>query len=115
MQRRLRLRRREDFDHLKQVGRTRSHRMMVLSAAPNAQAQNRYGFIVSKQLGNAVVRNRARRLLRESVRLLHPQVQPGYDVVFIARRPIVGQPFAVVLRIVSDLFRQAGLLKSEES
>lgn len=89
--------------------------MLTLSAARTTRPHNRYGFIVSKQLGNAVIRNRVRRLMRESVRLLDPQVQPGYDIVFIARRSIVGQPFEAVFRIVNELLRQAGLLKSEDS
>lgn len=84
---------------------------MLLSVTPNNLEDNRYGFIVSKGLGKAVIRNRTRRLLREATRLLHPHLQPGHDVVIIARRPMVGQPFSLVQRTVYELFRRASLIK----
>jgi len=87
---------------------------MSLSFAPNGLSHNRYGFVTSRHLGKAVVRNRVRRLLREAVRLLHPGFRSGFDMVFIARQPLVGQPFAVVQRIVGELAQRAGLLAEGE-
>ena len=45
----------------------------------------RVGITTSKKIGNAVERNRARRVIREAFRELSAQVKPGYDVVFVAR------------------------------
>ena len=50
---------------------------------------SRWGFITSKRVGNAVKRNRARRLLREAVRALMPVVVEGWDVVLVASRAII--------------------------
>lgn len=111
MQREFRLRQAEDFQRLRREGRSFAHRLMVVSIAPNPLTHNRYGFIVSKQLGKAVTRNLIRRRMREVARELHPQLKPGYDIVIIARSALVKQPFSVLQRTVAELFRQAGILE----
>ena len=112
MQRHLRLRRKEDFARVRQHGRVWRHRVVILSVVPNGMTHNRYGFITSKHLGNAVVRNRTRRRLREIVRRLHPYVETGHDVVFIARQPLANQSFQAIVDAVQILFQQAGLYQS---
>ena len=114
MQRHLRLRHREDFRRLRATGRVWPHPFFLLSVAPNGLSYNRYGFVTSKQLGNAVVRNMIRRRLREIVRRAHPRLASGYDMALIARAPVVGQPFAAVDRALIALLRQAGLWQSGE-
>ncbi len=111
MQRDFRLRQADDFQRLRREGRAVSHRLMVVSIAPNTLAHNRYGFIVSKHLGKAVTRNLIRRRLRAVVRELHPQLKPGYDIVIIARAALVEQPFMVLQRTVVEQFRQSGILE----
>jgi ribonuclease P protein component len=66
---------------------------------------------VARRLGKAVVRNRIRRLLRESIRQYHPSLNSGFDMVFIARHPIVGASFSEVDTAVATTFRCAKLLE----
>jgi ribonuclease P protein component len=109
----LRLRRREDFERLRRSGLVRTQALMTLSMLPNALSHNRYGFVVSRQLGGAAARNRVKRQLREAVRLIHPSLRSGYDIVIIARRALLGQPFTVIVRTLEELSRQSGLMQEE--
>ncbi len=109
MQRYLRLRRKEDFAHLRQTGQTWRSPLLILSVTPNGLPHNRYGFVTSKQLGSAVRRNRVRRLLREVMRHAHPHLVQGYDVAVIARGPIAGQPFQIVEEAVVTSLQRARL------
>lgn len=109
MQRYLRLRSQQDFVRVRKIGHVWRHPFLILSVAPNALNHNRYGFVTSKTLGTAVVRNHVRRVLREIVRCAHPNLAPGYDVVFIARKPIAGQPYEAVSEAVVAAIQQAGL------
>jgi len=115
MRRRYRLHLNSDFQRLREKGQVKRHPDLMISYLPNELIHNRYGFITVKRLGNAVKRNRVRRLIRESVRLLHPHSEQGYDVIFIARPSIVGKPFHQVQRIVNDLCRRAGLVTKEQN
>src|SRR5215813_4198103 len=113
MQQRFRLRQSRDFARLRTEGRAYRSRWMVVSVMPNGLSHNRYGFVTSKQIGKAVTRNRVRRVMREAVRLFHPQLRSGFDIVLVARQSLVEETFAGVQRIVSEQFNQAGLVKSE--
>ena len=115
MERRFRLRRTEDFARLRQDGKTTQNRYVLMSRMPNGLTHNRYGLVTSGRVGGAVVRNRMRRLLREAIRMLHPQLRSGFDVVLVVRQPFVQQPYDAVCRIVTDMFRQANLMLVESS
>jgi ribonuclease P protein component len=64
-----------------------------------AQKEARFGFTVTKRIGNAVVRNRIRRRLREVVRL-SGEAAPPLDFVLVGRRAALTLPFE---RLVADL------------
>jgi ribonuclease P protein component len=73
----------------------------VKPAGTGDERPARFGFTVTKKIGNAVVRNRIRRRLREAVRLGGAkEAVPGTDYVLIGRRAALTLPFA---RLVADL------------
>ncbi len=115
MRRRFRLRSKDRFQQVRRQGRSYKHRLVILVVLPNQLPHSRFGFTASKRIGNAVQRNRARRLMREAVRLRWEDIQPGWDVVCIARRPIAQATFHDVQAACDHLLAQAGLLKPPSS
>ena len=84
---------------------------MVLSCLRNDTDISRCGFTVSKRIGKAVERNRARRRMREAVRNLWDLIQPGWDLIWIARPGINEASFAELQDACARLLRRARLLK----
>ena len=97
---------------MRQEGRSWAHPVLVLCALPNDLANSRFGFSASHWVGNAVVRNRAKRLMREATRLRQGDIKEGWDLVLIARNPIRGASFKQVDLAVQQLLGRAGLLKA---
>ncbi len=81
-----RLKRRAEFLRAAREGRKAGRSHLVVQALPRADGVTRLGFTATKKIGNAVVRNRAKRRLRAVARLaLAEAPAPGWDLVLIAR------------------------------
>ncbi len=64
-------------------GRSWATDLLVMKALASGLGLSRYGFSISRRVGNAVVRNRVKRRLREIMR--QTPLKPGWDVIFIVR------------------------------
>jgi ribonuclease P protein component len=84
--RRLRLRKRRDFQRVRARKCSAADSLFVLYVCENGLDFSRLGLVVPKRVGNAVFRNRIKRLLREAFRLTLRELPAGYDAVCIARR-----------------------------
>jgi ribonuclease P protein component len=89
-------------------GSTQVSNLLVMKAVPNGLSWSRYGFSVSRRLGKAVVRNRVRRLLREILRL--SSLEPGWDIVFIARLAAANADYTALRESVAELLSRERLL-----
>jgi ribonuclease P protein component len=67
------------------------------------------GVSVGKRLGNAVRRNRVRRRIRELVRARLKELQPGWDIVIVARPPAASAPFLMLGEALDQLVERARL------
>jgi ribonuclease P protein component len=83
--------------------------MLILRAHANGLSHTRFGFVVGRRIGKAVVRNRVKRRLREATRARLPVTKEGWDVVLIARPAIANAPFAEITQALDWLLGRAGL------
>ncbi len=110
MQRRHRLTGDERYSQIHRQGKSAANRLLVVRYLANGLDHSRYGFLVSKRIGNAVARNKVRRRLREAVR--GHELTDGWDAVFIARRGIENTSFQQLQRATNNLLRRARLVGS---
>jgi len=80
-----RVRRRAEYLALQRDGRRFHTPHLVLLRRPAVGARPRLGVTVSKRIGNAVVRNRVKRLVREVFRVRQASIRPPIDLVVIAK------------------------------
>ena len=107
MQRRYRLTGSKRYSQIHREGGSAANRFLVIRFLSNGLDHSRFGFLVSKRIGNAVVRNRVRRKLREAVRLT--PVKPGWDAVFIARRGTERVKYQELKQATGNLLRRTQL------
>jgi len=103
------LRRRKDFDSVFRAGRAWSNNLLVLRTLASDLPDNRFGFITSKRVGNAIVRNRTRRRLREALRPMN--LETSWDIVISAKTTAAKADYHELKRAVVDLLVRAGILK----
>ena len=85
--------------------------LLVLRLAANDLDHSRFCFVAGKRVGNAVVRNRVKRRLREVVR--NAGFRPGWDAIIMARKGSGGANYAQLERATHNLLRRSGLTATE--
>ena len=110
MKRRFRLTRSTDFQRVRRIGKSYAHPLVVFIAAPNEMDQVRIGVVAGRSIGKAVQRNRAKRRLRATLAQHLDHLQEGWDLVFLARKPMDQASFDEIRAAVKLLLKRAGLL-----
>lgn len=101
-----RIRRNAEYKYVYRRGKSTALPVMAVVVA-KGRGQGRAGFSAGKKYGNSVARNRAKRLMRESYRLIAAHIKPGTLIVFIARKQMLGASFdnvhAAMIKLLSNL------------
>ena len=107
MRRYQRLTKTGDFTAVRQARRSSADELLVLMVRPNGLGTSRAGFSVSKRVGNAVVRNKTKRRLKEAVR--RTPLETGWDLILIARKGASAANFQELSHSVKRLIGRAGI------
>ncbi len=100
-----------DFRRIYTRGKSYVSPVLVTYVLKNRSNNVRIGITTGKKTGNAVKRNRSRRVIREAFRLMAPKVQAGYDFIFVARGKTPFVKSTDVYRAMTQQFKNAGVLK----
>jgi ribonuclease P protein component len=105
-----RLAKREDFNKVYRYGKSMANHQFVLYYLPQPKLEQfRLGVSVSKKVGNAVVRNRLRRMMKEIIRLKKENMTPHYDYILLARKPVTEMDYAEMEKSIWHVIRKASL------
>lgn len=111
MKRAVTLKQNHEFRRMYQKGASAVGGGMVIYCRKNKLDHNRLGITASVKLGHAVVRNRARRRLREVYRLNGDKLRTGYDVILVARGKTASMPWQDLNGTFLRLCRKLDLLR----
>jgi ribonuclease P protein component len=110
VKRSFRLTRSNDFKRVRRSGKSYAHPLLVLYALKSDQTGVRVGVSAGLAVGNAVKRNRAKRLLRAAMNELLPFTAPGTDLLLIARYPLPESDLHQTRSALINVLSRAGLL-----
>lgn len=108
MQRNFRLTRSDDFKRVRRDGKSYADPLVVLIVLAREEPGLKVGVTAGRTVGDAVHRNRAKRLLREAIRPLLPSLASGWDLVLVARPRLSSASLVQVRSALQSLLRRAG-------
>ncbi len=99
-----------DFRRIYREGMSVGDRYIAIKYAAHEKPKARAGFVVAKEVGNAVCRNRVKRLLKEAYRANRHRVKRGYELVIVARKEIAGLKLVQIEESLVKNLEKANLL-----
>jgi len=99
---------------VRRLGKSYAHPLIVLLRHPNNIEVSRFAIVAGRSVGNAVQRNRAKRHIREVVRPILPKISTGWDIILLARKPIIEAKYKDITSAVFKLLDRADLLNEQD-
>ena len=109
MKRRFRLTGSTDFQRVRRSGKAVRHPLVVMVVFPNELQVFRIGVVAGRSVGNAVARNRAKRLLRHALQPYLSRISAGWDILLIARTPLAKATYQQTFEALGSLIRRASI------
>jgi len=97
---------------VRRSGKTYAHPLLVLILKAGNDTISRFAVTAGTSIGNAVQRNRAKRLLRAALQEVIADFPPGYRAILIARKPLVDASCSQTSAALKILLKQAGIVTS---
>jgi len=104
------LRASRDIGAVKRHGRRMSTALFNLLAYQVGDEPSRVGIVVGRRFGDAVRRNRAKRVFRELVRQVHRELVPGHALLVFPKREAIAQPHAILKQVWEASLQRGHLL-----
>ena len=104
-----------DFRRAYGRGKSYTNPALVMYVRKNRAGSCRIGITASKKIGNAVQRNRARRVIREAFRQINLPLRGHYDLVFVARTKTVFKKSTEIYDVMLPMLMNAGVIENEKS
>ncbi|KMK77896.1 ribonuclease P protein component [Alkalihalobacillus pseudalcaliphilus] len=115
MKKEQRIKKNKEFSLVFNKGTSVANRQFVIYAlAKEEQNQFRLGLSVSKKVGNAVTRNRVKRMIRTFFQTYKERLHTEYDFVVIARKPVATMEYAEVEASLLHVLRKGRYLKKHK-
>lgn len=89
MEKKYRLRKNIEFKRVYSKGKNYWNRNLILYIKKNGLEETRLGITITKKIGNAVVRNKIRRKIKEIYRKNYPNIKSGYDLIIIPKKNVI--------------------------
>lgn len=105
-----RLKKKYQFNYVYRVGKSCHGGFLLLVFSKSKNANVKIGISVSKKVGNAVKRNRARRLLREAISQFIPSLKVNYNIIIVAKQSINNKKLPEVAKDLQNTLKKAELL-----
>jgi len=111
MEKRYKLRKNMEFKKVYSGGKNFWNRNLILYIRKNKLEESRFGVTITKKIGNAVVRNKIKRRIKEIYRLNMYRIKDGYDLIFIPKKNVVDISYKELESALIHILKLSNMLK----